>query len=271
MGRILPRLVTDARAAARSAEEAQRRTANAVLAEVYALVQHEIVWASEAELTWTVADRAMIAAQEADTPVALAGAAWTLGMVQRSAGDVDGALSLARDAAALLEPLMDAGRRRARSGRGAGAARFLDMCQGGPGGRCVADWDRAGVIARGLPAGYHHPWTMFGSSNVDLHAVSISADLTKSQEARSRAEQIDPEPSQAGTPWPAGVRSHAPMASGRTTPACCTGWSWPIQTSADSVQYSPSARQLASEAVDHGGPLISRRARVLAGSLGLPL
>ena len=80
-----------------------------MLAEVYALVQHEIVWASEAELTWTVADRAMTAAQEADTPVALAGAAWTLGMVQRSAGDVDGALSLARDAAALLEPLMDAG------------------------------------------------------------------------------------------------------------------------------------------------------------------
>ena len=90
-----------------SAEGPDRRTANAVLAEVYALVQHEIVWASEAELTWTVADRAMIAAQEADTPVALAGAAWTLGMVQRSVGDVNGALSLARDAIALLEPLMD--------------------------------------------------------------------------------------------------------------------------------------------------------------------
>ena len=50
-----------------------RRSASAVLADVYALTQHEIVWASEAELTWTVADRAMSAAQEADTPVALAG------------------------------------------------------------------------------------------------------------------------------------------------------------------------------------------------------
>jgi len=59
VGRILPRLVADARAAARSAEGADRRTAQAVLAEVYALVQHEIVWASEAELTWTVADRAI--------------------------------------------------------------------------------------------------------------------------------------------------------------------------------------------------------------------
>ena len=54
----LPRLVTDARIAARVAEPADRRAASAVLADVYALVQHEVVWASEAELTWTAADRA---------------------------------------------------------------------------------------------------------------------------------------------------------------------------------------------------------------------
>ena len=91
VGRVLPRLITDIRLAVRSAEGANRRSASAVLSDVYALAQHEIVWASEAELTWTVADRAMTAAQEADSPVALAGAAWTLGMVQRSAGDIDGA------------------------------------------------------------------------------------------------------------------------------------------------------------------------------------
>ncbi len=56
VGRILPRLVTDARIAARTAEGQDRRAANAVLADVYALVQHEVVWASEAELTWTAAD-----------------------------------------------------------------------------------------------------------------------------------------------------------------------------------------------------------------------
>ena len=89
--------------------------------------------------------------QEADTPAALAGAAWTLGMVQRSAGDTDGALTLARDAATL-------------------------------------HW---------LETAY--------------------------------------------------------------------------QTSADSVRYSPTARQMTADAVDHGGPLISRRARSLAGSIGLPL
>ena len=105
VGRILPRLVTDARIAARVAED--RRAASAVLADVYALVQHEVVWASEAELNWTAADRAMSAAQDADTPAALAGAAWTLGMVQRSAGDTDGALTLAAEAAGLLEPRLE--------------------------------------------------------------------------------------------------------------------------------------------------------------------
>jgi transcriptional regulator with XRE-family HTH domain len=80
VGRILPRLATDARIAARTAEGRYRRAASAVLADVYSLVQHEVVWASEAELNWTAADRAMTAAQEADTPAALAGAAWTLGI-----------------------------------------------------------------------------------------------------------------------------------------------------------------------------------------------
>jgi hypothetical protein len=42
-------------------------------------------------------------------------------------------------------------------------------------------------------------------------------------------------------------------------------------TSHDSVQYSPTARQMAADTVDHGGPLISRGARSLAGSISLPL
>src|SRR5258707_499294 len=101
------RSCTDGGFAPRPAEGSDRRPASAVLADVYALVQHEVVWASEAELTWTAADGAMTAAQDADTPAALAGAAWTLGMVQRSAGDTDAALTLAQDAAGLLEPRLE--------------------------------------------------------------------------------------------------------------------------------------------------------------------
>lgn len=273
VGRVLPRLITDARLAARSAEGSDRRLANAVLSDVYALAQHEIVWASEAELTWTVADRAMIAAQEADSPVALAGAAWTLGMVQRSAGDIDGALSLARDATELLEPLMDDGSDDVPALAGALELHAATTCaRAGREGDAWRHWDRASVIARRLPDGYDHPWTMFGSSNVELHAVSISADLSKSQEARSRAEQIDPEeiPSRERR-GRLGVEIARSYGQRQDYPGMLHWLEFAYQTSTDSVRYSPSARQMASEAVDQGGPLIRSRARALAGSLGLPL
>lgn len=272
VGRILPRLVTDTRIAARMAEGQHRRAVNAVLTDVYALVQHEIVWASEAELTWTVADRAMTAAQDADMPVALGAAAWTLGMVQRSTGDTDGALSLAHDAARLLEPRLEhsdeiaalygalqlhAATTAARAGREGDAWRY---------------WDIAKSIAERLTDHYHHPWTMFGAANVKLHAVSISADLSKSAEARGHAEDIDPEeiPSRERR-GRLGVEIARSYHQRRDYSATLHWLEQAHQTSADSVRYSPTARQMTADVVDHGGKLVSRRARSLAGSIGLPL
>jgi hypothetical protein len=147
-----------------------------------------------------------------------------------------------------------------------------DVCEGGPGRGCLALLGPGWRDRQWLPGGYHHPWTMFGSANVDLHAVSISADLTKSQEARNRAEQIDPEniPSRERR-GRLGVEIARSYGQRQDYPGMLHWLELAYQTSADSVRYSPSARQLATEAVDHGGPLISRQARALAGSLGLPL
>jgi transcriptional regulator with XRE-family HTH domain len=273
VGRVLPRLVTDARVAARSASGQDRRTANAVLADVYALAQHEVVWASEAELTWTVADRAMMAAQEADMPAALAGAAWTLGMVQRSAGDTDGALTLARDAAALLEPRLEGTGDELRAMYGALHLHAATTCaRAGREGDAWAHWDTARTTAARLSEHYHHPWTMFGGSNVKLHAVSIATDLSKSAEARTSAENIDPEeiPSRERR-GRLGVEIARTYHQRRDYPAMVHWLEEAYRTSADSVSYSPSARQMVADAVDQGGPLISRRARSLAGSVGLPL
>lgn len=273
VGRVLPRLVTDARIGARAAQGPDRRAANAVLTDVYALVQHEVVWASEAELTWTVADRAMTAAQEADTPAALSGAAWTLGMVQRSVGDTDGALTLARDAAALLEPRLDDAGDELRALFGALQLHAATTCaRAGREGDAWAYWDAARDTAGRLTDHYHHPWTMFGESNVQLHAVSIAADLSKSAEARSRAEGIDPEqiPSRERR-GRLGVEIARAYQQRRDYPAMLHWLEEAYRTSADSVRYSPSARQMAADAVDNGGALISRRARSLAGSVGLPL
>ncbi len=273
VGRILPRLVTDARIAARSAEGSERRAANAVLADVYALVQHEVVWASEAELTWTAADRAMTAAQEADNPAALAGAAWTLGMVQRSAGDTDGALTLARDAAGLLESRLEDADDEIRALYGALQLHAATTAaRAGREGDAWRYWDQASATARRLPGGYHHPWTMFGTSNVKLHAVSIAADLSRSAEAHNRAKDIDPEeiPSRERR-GRLGVEIARSYHQRRDYPATLHWLEQAYQTSADSVRYSPTARQMTADVVDHGGSLISRRAHSLAGSIGLPL
>ena len=271
VGRILPRLVTDARIAARAAGD--RRAASAVLAEVYALVQHEVVWASEAELTWTAADRAMSAAQDADTPAALAGAAWTLGMVQRSAGDTDGALTLAAEAAGLLEPRLENAGDELRGMYGALQLHAATTAaRAGREGDAWRHWDAASATAERLPDRYHHPWTMFGAANVKLHAVSIAADLSRSAEARNHAEDIDPEeiPSRERR-GRLGVEIARSYHQRRDYPAALHWLEQAYQTSADSVRYSPTARQMTADAVDHGGALISRRARSLAGSIGLPI
>lgn len=273
VGRVLPRLIIDARVAARTAEGVDRRTANAVLSDVYALTQHEVVWASETELTWIVADRALTAAQEADMPGALAGGAWTLGMVQRAAGDTDNALSLVLEAAGLLEPHLDAGDNELRGMYGALQLHAATTCaREGREGDAWRYWDTAKATAELLGTGYYHPWTMFGMANVELHAVSIAADLSKSGEARARAEDIDPEaiPSRERR-GRLGVEIARTYYQRRDYSATVHWLEEAYRTSADSVRYSPTARQMAADAVDHGGQLISRRARSLAGSIGLPL
>jgi transcriptional regulator with XRE-family HTH domain len=273
VGRVLPRLITDARIAARVAEGHDRRIANAVLADVYALAQHEVVWASETDLTWTVADRAMSAAQWADMPAALAGGAWTLGMVQRSAGDTDGTLTLARDTAAMLEPRLDDADDELRAMYGAlHLHAATTAARAGREGDAWHHWDIAEATARRLTSSYYHPWTMFGTSNVKLHAVSIAADLSRSSEVRNRAEDIDPDeiPSRERR-GRLGVEIARSYHQRRDYPAMLHWLEQAHQTSADSVRYSPTARQMTADAVDHGGPLISRRARSLAGSVGLPL
>jgi hypothetical protein len=54
-------------------------------------------------------------------------------------------------------------------------------------------WDTADQLADALPAGYFHPQTVFGRANVDIHGVSISAELRRFGEAVGRAERIDPD------------------------------------------------------------------------------
>lgn len=194
VGSLLPALLADAQHTAALSEGTQRRAAHEVLSEAYLLAEHVIVNAAEPELIWLVVDRAMAAAQIADTPLALAGAAWSVAMMQRIAGRADEALTLVREAADALEPSLPDGPDDARAMWGALQLHAaITAGRAGHEGEAWAYWDRAAGVARTLPSGYAHPWTMFGAANVDLYAVSLTVDLWKSRDALRKAEQIDPD------------------------------------------------------------------------------
>src|SRR5262245_12465655 len=249
VGALLPALVTDCRDAAAALDGAERRAAHAVLADAYHLTQHALVNAAEPELLWLVVERAMTAAQVADEPLALAGAAWTVGMMLRQAGRVDEALALVREGADLIDPYLDEA---PDDWRGMwGALRLhgaVTAARAGRDGDAWAHWDQAETAVRRLPDAYHHPWTMFGPANMELTAVSLTVDLWRSREALRRAGSIDPDaiPSRErrGRLFVEMSRGH--HASGERVAAtrlllraCDEG--------VDAVRYSPAARAIVDD------------------------
>jgi hypothetical protein len=96
--------------------------------------------------------------------------------------------------------------------------------------------------------------------------------LSKSAAARSQAELIDPSqiPSRERR-GRLGVEIARSYHQRRDYVATIHWLEFAYQTAADSVHYSPMARQITADALEHGGALISERARRLAESVGLPL
>lgn len=272
VGRILPALITDARAAARAAEGADRRAAHAVLANLYGLCEQALAWTSEPELLWLTVDRGIAAAQEADTLEALAGAAWVLGNVRRAVTDFDGARELVNDAITLLRPHLETGSDDLRGLWGAlHLHQAITSARAGREGDAWRYWDEAERTARRLGASYMHPWTVFGQANVDVHAVSVGADLAKSGEARRRAERVNP----ARIPSPE-RRSRLLIETARAY-QLQRDWAGALhflrqayEASPDAVMYQPLARGMAVDVLDSGGPLIERDARRFAELLKIP-
>jgi transcriptional regulator with XRE-family HTH domain len=272
VGRVLPLLVTEARIAVRVSEGKQRRAANAILADVYALVQHELVWATEPDLMWIIADRGITAAQEADSPITLAGAAWTLAIVQRSVGDLVGPIDLVNEAADVLRPWLEDGPPELQAMYGALQLHAATTsARAGREGDALRYLDEGAATAERLPTGYHHSWTQFGSSNVAVHAVSIAADLLKLSTARVRAQQIDPETIPSLERRARLMVEIARSYHQRRDHSAALDWlERAYAVCNDSVHYAPTARQMVSEVVDQGGPMIDRRARTFAQLIGLP-
>ncbi|PKV80934.1 helix-turn-helix domain-containing protein [Nocardia fluminea] len=269
-GAMLPQLIRDGRRAVRTLDGEERRAAAAALSGAYALSEQVLAWVADAPLLWLAADRCMSSAETADDPVTLASASWVLGNVWRATGREDDAYRLATDAVALLEPRLD-GDQEAQALWGAchlhGA---ITAAKIGREGDALRGIDQAMGMARALPAGSAHPWTLFGVANAEVSAVSVQVELRKSGGALDAASIVDPDavPSvdRRARLWLELSRAYAQQRDWLgTLGALRTATS----VSEESMRSHPLARSLAVELVTHGGRITERQSRALAGQLGV--
>lgn len=270
-GALLPGLIREAQRAVRVLDGQPRRRAYAVLSEIYALAEQVLSWVSDAPLVWLVADRGLNAAQQADDPLAIAGAAWVMGNVWRTTGREAEAIDLVDDAAQLLESRLADGSDEQRAMWGAlrlhaaitaarldregDALRYLDLGTG---------------MAGRLPAGYYHPWTVFGGPNAGITAVSVHADLRQGGRALDSAESIDPDsvPSiqRQSMLWLEMARSYQAR---KDRVGALTLLRRGCDVSLEVMACHPYARALAGELVVSGGRMVEGDARRLAARMGM--
>ncbi|WP_128380395.1 helix-turn-helix domain-containing protein [Streptomyces cavernae] len=195
--RHLPDLIADVEDAVRrhrhGSNPRARREVLRVAADLYGLLRSYCRRVGRLDLALVVADRAKYAAEEADDPVRRAAAAWNLGHVLLSHNEPD-TVEEAREVALqaveqlrtvpatpasravegaleLVAVVSDARRRRWREAR-----RRLEQ--------------RAVPLARNAGEG-NVQWTVFGPTNVALHAMSIEMLAGEAAEGLRLADQVD--------------------------------------------------------------------------------
>ncbi|MEJ8654691.1 helix-turn-helix transcriptional regulator [Streptomyces sp. MS1.AVA.3] len=192
---VLPALVTDVEHAVRAcrvgSDGAARRDVLRTAADLYGLLRSYCRRTGRLDLSLMVADRARRAAEDADDPIRLAAAEWNLGHCLLSR---DGGAEEARDVAGFaveqLQVLPPSAEKSAMQGA-------LELV------RVVADaqrrkwWDARERISQhavslGAAVGEANiQWTVFGPTNVHLHALSIEMLAGDSAEGLRLADEVD--------------------------------------------------------------------------------
>ncbi|MGH3928824.1 MAG: helix-turn-helix domain-containing protein [Pseudonocardiaceae bacterium] len=192
VGKLLPRLILDARRAATLYEGEDRREAHRLLAETYHLAQAWLAWHGDRELVWMSADRAYAAAQVADDPVVLARASWYYAALVRAIGHHDDAVLEVDSAIPLVRDRVDDDRESAALYVDLEMCAALTLARAGD-ESAWARWESGHAAAqRLLPEGYAHPRTRIGRILVDVYAVMLAVSLGRADEARRYAANIDP-------------------------------------------------------------------------------
>ncbi len=196
LSRAIPKLVVDVEQTRRSVAETgsvvERRVLHRIAADLYFLLRSFTRRIGRPDLSILVADRAIAAAEHAGDPLRIATAQWNLAHVLLAQGEDEGAVEVTANAAEAV------GRARGvDAGDAAAIQGALSLVQAIATVRGGDAWsardiirERAWPMARRTGEG-NVMWTVFGPTNVRLHAVSIEMETGHTAEALRLADQID--------------------------------------------------------------------------------
>ncbi|MEV0966689.1 helix-turn-helix transcriptional regulator [Streptomyces sp. NPDC049910] len=266
---VLPALLADLRYAARVQEGIERRRVLVSLAQGYHLAQLYLSFQPAPELVMLTGDRSMTAAQDADSPRAVAAAAWYLNHVFRDAGERHEArVELAMKSLQLLDP--DRGPEDIALGGLLHLAAALSYAKVGQKGSAEHHWDTADRAAKRLGDGYAHPWLIFGRGMVDAYAITMRTDLVRAGEAVDAATHID-----LGTMQSSTRRSFHIIETARAyslqgeSVAVVHLLQKAYEASPETARFNLFARGAAVELSENGSALVRDDARGLARQLGV--
>jgi transcriptional regulator with XRE-family HTH domain len=189
---LLRALIPDLEIAARALPEKQRREVFELMAAAYQACSAALAKLGEPEAAWIAADRAMSAAERADSALLVAAGAFRLVFVFLGARHYAQAEETARTASDALWHVADEGDLEAMSLWGAlTLQRALTAARIGDADSAYGHLRRASEMAGRLGPGRNDYNTEFGPANVGLIEISVAVDLGDAGRALRAAGAVD--------------------------------------------------------------------------------
>ncbi|MGH3906458.1 MAG: helix-turn-helix domain-containing protein [Pseudonocardiaceae bacterium] len=189
--RVLPDLIVNSERAVhehgRSAESCRE------ISELYQLARQVLKHVGRVDLGDMVSDRAMRYAEETEDPLLIAAATWSLGHAMLSDDMPAGALDVAMMGSAALEPLLPDGTPEHFSLYGGLVlvATIASLRTGDPWRARELLREPARKAALQVGDGHNYHDTVFGPTNVSIHAVSVEYEQGEISEALRLADDVD--------------------------------------------------------------------------------
>lgn len=271
----LPALVADVEHAVRAArtgtDPVERRGVLRAAADLYCLLRSYLRRTGRVDLATVAADRAMRAAEDADDPLRIAAAQWNLGHVLLAAGQPGEAEDLAVRAAEQVAVSQMPDLERQAMG---GALQLVAVLGATRRRRWWEARDRlvqhAAPAARQVPDDSNIRWTVFGPTNIALHALSIEMEAGETGEALHTADAIDT----SGLPslereFTFGLEVAACHSQRRDDAAALLSLLGLEAIAPEDLARTPLARQLVLTAIRRARAMHARQAEQLAVRMGL--